>query len=75
MLLWHGISSILFVVKQNGKTVVFSTHRLDEVSLLSDDLAIIHKGKLLYSGTFPDFQRQMKTKSVEDEFIRIVEAA
>jgi sodium transport system ATP-binding protein len=61
--------------KQEGKTVVFSTHRLDEVSLLSDDLAIIHKGKLLYSGTFPDFQRQMKMKSVEDEFIRIVEAA
>lgn len=60
--------------KQRGKTVLFSTHRMDEVSLLSDDLAIIHKGKLLYSGTFADFQRQMKTKSVEDEFIRIVEA-
>ncbi len=61
--------------KQNGKTVVFSTHRMDEVSLLSDDLAIIHKGNLLYSGAFHDFQKQMKTKSVEDEFIRIVEAA
>ncbi|MGH2569477.1 MAG: ABC transporter ATP-binding protein [Bacteroidota bacterium] len=61
--------------KQNGKTVVFSTHRMDEVALLSDDLAIIHKGRLLYSGSFNDFQRQMKTKSVEDEFIRIVEAA
>lgn len=61
--------------KLNGKTVVFSTHRMDEVSLLSDDLAIIHKGRLLYSGTFEDFQKQMKTKSVEDEFIRIVEAA
>jgi ABC-type Na+ transport system ATPase subunit NatA len=48
---------------------------MDEVSLLSDDLAIIHKGTLLYSGTFHDFQKQMKTKSVEDEFIRIVEAA
>jgi sodium transport system ATP-binding protein len=61
--------------KQNGKTVVFSTHRMDEVSLLSDDLAMIHKGRLLYSGTFHDFQKQMKTKSLEDEFIRIVEEA
>ncbi|HEY4612269.1 MAG TPA: ATP-binding cassette domain-containing protein [Bacteroidota bacterium] len=61
--------------RQQGKTIIFSTHRMDEVSLLSDDLAIIHKGSLLYNGAFTDFQRQMKTKSVEDEFIRIVEAA
>jgi sodium transport system ATP-binding protein len=61
--------------KKNDKTVLFSTHRMDEVSLLSDDLAILHKGNVLYSGTFQDFQKQMKTKSIEDEFIRIVEEA
>jgi ABC-type Na+ transport system ATPase subunit NatA len=45
------------------------------VSLLSDDLAIIHKGKLRYSGTYQDFLKQMQTKSLEDEFIRLVEEA
>lgn len=71
----RGITDLIRDSRKQGKTVVFSTHRMDEVSLLSDDLAIIHKGKLLYNGVFNDFHKQMKTKSVEDEFIRIVEAA
>lgn len=60
--------------KMAGKTIIFSTHRMGEVSLLSDDLAIIHKGKLLFNGEYKEFLSQMKTKSVEDEFIRLVEA-
>ena len=58
-----------------GKTVLFSTHRMGEVSLLSDDLAIIHKGQLRFNGTFAEFQDQMQTPTLEDEFIRIVEEA
>ena len=48
---------------------------MGEVSLLSDDLAIIHKGQLQFNGTFQDFQNQMQTPTLEDEFIRIVEQA
>ncbi len=61
--------------KLQGKTVIFSTHRMGEVSLLSDDLAIIHKGKMIFNGSYKDFQSRMQTPSVEDEFIRLVEAA
>ena len=48
---------------------------MGEVSLLSDDLAIIHKGKLCYNGSYEDFSSQMKTDSLEDEFIKLVEEA
>jgi ABC-type Na+ transport system ATPase subunit NatA len=48
---------------------------MGEVSLLSDDLAIIHRGRLLYNGTYDAFMREMKAKSLEDEFIRRVEEA
>jgi sodium transport system ATP-binding protein len=58
--------------RQQGKTVIFSTHIMGEVNLLSDDLAIIHKGRLLFNDTYENFTKQMKTKSMEDEFIRIV---
>jgi len=61
--------------REQGKTILFSTHRMGEVSLLSDDLAIIHRGRLIYSGTYQEFTAQMKTQSVEDEFVRLVEAA
>lgn len=58
--------------KEAGKTVLFSTHIMGEVSLLSDDLAIIHNGKLCYNGAFEDFRRAMQTPSIEEEFIRLV---
>ena len=59
--------------RDDGKTVIFSTHRMGEVSLLSDDMAIIHQGELQFNGTFEQFQSQMQSPSLEDEFIRIVE--
>jgi ABC-type Na+ transport system ATPase subunit NatA len=48
---------------------------MGEVSLLSDDLCIIHRGSLIFNGSYKDFQNQMQTPSVEDEFVRLVEAA
>jgi sodium transport system ATP-binding protein len=67
----RSIIQLIRNCKEEGKTVIFSTHIMGEVSLLSDDLAIIHKGKLLFNDTFENFLQQMKTKSIEDEFIRI----
>jgi sodium transport system ATP-binding protein len=61
--------------KQAGKTVIFSTHIMGEVSLLSDDLGIIHNGKLCFSGTYEDFRKGMQRESLEEEFIRLVEEA
>jgi sodium transport system ATP-binding protein len=71
----RSIIQLIRDFREQGKTVIFSTHIMGEVSLLCDDLAIIHEGKLLYSGTFRKFSGQMQSKSIEDEFIRIVEAA
>lgn len=59
--------------KKEGKTIIYSTHIMGEVSLISDDLAIIHKGKLLYNGSYDDFRKRMPGKSLEDKFIQILE--
>ena len=58
-----------------GKTIIFSTHIMSEVSLLSDDLAIIHRGKLCYNGTFDEFRAASKSDSMEQEFIRYLDEA
>ena len=71
----RGIIDLIREFRERGKTVIFSTHIMGEVSLLSDDLAIIHDGKLIYSGAYQDFVARMKTKSLEDEFIKLVEEA
>jgi sodium transport system ATP-binding protein len=71
----RGIVELIRDAKQRGKTVLFSTHRMGEVSQLSDDLAIIHKGRLLYDGSYKEFTKEMQAGSLEDEFIRIIGAA
>jgi sodium transport system ATP-binding protein len=71
----RGIVQLIRNAKDRGKTVLFSTHRMGEVNMLSDDLAIIHKGSLLYNGTYGAFTEQMQAATLEDEFIRMVEAA
>lgn len=68
----RNIIQLIRDFRELGKTVIFSTHIMGEVSMLSDDLAIIHNGRLCYSGSYADFSANMKTKTLEDEFIRIV---
>ncbi|MDA0708896.1 MAG: ATP-binding cassette domain-containing protein [bacterium] len=71
----RNIVRIIRDCKTAGKTVIFSTHRMGEVSQLSDDMAIIHKGSLCFCGTYDAFHSGMTTPSLEDEFIRIIEEA
>lgn len=61
--------------KLQRKTVIFSTHIMSEVNMLSDDLAIIHKGRLIYNNTYEQFKAGMQAQSLEDEFIRIATEA
>jgi len=70
--------SIMHLVRQSrdeGKTVLFSTHRMDEVNMLADDLGLLHEGELLYDDTYDHFADEMQADTLEDEFIRRIEEA
>jgi sodium transport system ATP-binding protein len=68
----ENIIKLIQSCKEEGKTVIFSSHIMSEVDLLCDDLAIIDKGKLLYSGTMESFRINMKEANLTSEFIRII---
>lgn len=38
-------------LKNEGKTICFSSHIMEEVSMLCDSVAMIHKGELIYQGS------------------------
>ena len=59
--------------RNTGKTVIFSTHIMGEVSLLSDDLGIIHNGKLCFNDSFENFKVKFGQHSLEGAFISILE--
>jgi len=45
---------------------------MSEVDLLCDDLAIIHKGKIILRNTMQEFRNNMQTTSLTAEFIRVI---
>lgn len=68
----ENIIELIRSCREQGKTVIFSSHIMSEVDLLCDDLAIIHKGKMLFDGTMDAFKQQMQADNLTAEFIRIV---
>ncbi|MBT2758444.1 ATP-binding cassette domain-containing protein [Mesobacillus foraminis] len=41
-------------LKREGKTILFSSHIMEEVSMLCDSVAMMHKGELVYHGNLQE---------------------
>jgi sodium transport system ATP-binding protein len=59
--------------RDQGKTVIFSTHIMSEVEKLCDHIGIIHNGMLLAEGTLADLRQRYSMHDLEDIFVKIVE--
>lgn len=44
-------------LRDKGATIIFSSHRMDHVEELCEQLCILHKGKMLVKGTLKDIKR------------------
>ena len=47
----HSVWDQIRIFKNNGKTVLLTTHYMDEAEILCDELAIMDSGKILIRGT------------------------
>ena len=52
-------------MKNEGKTVFINSHLLSEVELISDSIAILNKGKVVYSGSVEALTTSKETYEVE----------
>lgn len=68
----RNIIKLIRDCRDEGKTVIFSTHIMGEVNMLSDDLAIMNRGEIVFNATFNEFKTGMRSATIEDEFVRIV---
>jgi len=68
----NSIIDLIKRCKDEGKTVIFSSHIMSEVDLLCDDLAIIAKGDLVFNDSMANFRSQYKDISLTEAFINIV---
>ncbi len=59
------ITEEILELKQKGCTIIFSTHRMETVEDLCDDIALIHKSKTLLEGT----KKQVKENYRSNTFV------
>ena len=56
-------------------TIILTTHYMEEAEALSDRIAILKNGKLLFCGTASQIKEKADTEDFEQAFIRIVKGA
>jgi ABC-2 type transport system ATP-binding protein len=59
------IKDEILELKKEGATIIFSTHRMESVEELCDDIALIHKSNKLIEGKLTDVKRQHRTNTFE----------
>ncbi len=52
------LSAVVRSVAEEGRTVLFSSHLLEEVEKISDYVCMIHKGKVVFSASLDDVRGQ-----------------
>lgn len=59
-------------LNQAGKTIILTSHYLEEIQHLCHDIAVINHGKIVWNGTKTDFMAD--GKSVEDKYLELIKS-
>ena len=59
-------------VRKQGKAVILTTHRLDEAERLCDRFGLLHKGRLVSTGTLAELREQTGCVGLVEMFVRLV---
>ena len=54
------IKNEIFELQQKGTTVIFSTHRMENVEEICEDIFLINKGKIILNGNVQEIKQQFK---------------
>ena len=54
------IKDEIFNLAKNGSTIIFSTHRMEQVEEICDHIALVNKGKKILDGTVKEIKQEFK---------------
>ena len=67
--LWKYIKR---VNKDDGTTILLTTHYIEEAEELCDQIALINKGEIIRTGTSKELKKHYKKKTLEDVYLELV---
>ena len=67
----RAVREIIRRLKNEGHTVLFSSHVMQEVSALCDTIVVIARGRIVASGSPDDLRQQTGRDNLEDAFVAL----
>ena len=67
----RALREIINKLKRDGKCVLFSSHIMQEVDALCDDVVVISQGEVRFDGTIGALREHADTDDLEEAFIRL----
>ncbi len=62
------LKQIIIELRQNGKTILFSTHRMEQVEQMCDDICLFNNGKVVITGNLRKIKKDFGKNTVLIEF-------
>ncbi|MPN19623.1 hypothetical protein SDC9_166995 [bioreactor metagenome] len=62
------IKEILLSLKEEGKTIFYSSHIMEIVEKISDRIILLDDGSIVADGSFDDLKESVQQKSLEQIF-------
>lgn len=59
--------------REQGKSVLYSTHYMEEAEFLCDRIIMIHKGRIIAQGTPEALRTRTSTSNLRDTFLHLIE--
>ena len=68
------LKKYLLELKQQGRTLFFSTHLLVDVEALCDRMAVLHLGQIQFAGSPKEFCQQFEANDIEQAYLNCIGA-
>lgn len=62
------LKDIVIELREKGKTVLFSTHRMEQVEQMCDEICLFNKGKAVLKGNLRDIKKSFGKNTINLEF-------
>jgi ABC-2 type transport system ATP-binding protein len=62
------LKNVILDLKKQGKTIIFSTHQMEQVEQMCDDICLINRSKKVLGGSLKDVKRSFGRNTVRIDF-------
>lgn len=69
----RSIIDFILREKQKGKTIIFSTHYMEEADALCDRIGLIHKGSIIQTGTLDELKVRTGQSNIREIFLHYID--